>query len=176
MRSDCLICQWCQNMSYSNQDSWLLKALPKCWDGLAGQRKTEINSLSKHYSPIQFNNHNLLTFRSQPINIFTENILLLTRLGSFKIYKTQHDPNWDSSSPYLFPATAVAKTKKKNIIKMYLIQAGKFVGFSLIFVAVALALHIGYLVSGWVWANLTFKLVLVIYVIFMGLFLSLFRP
>jgi len=86
----------------------------------------------------------------------------------------QNDLDWSSSTPYLFPTTVVAK--KKNYVRLYLIQIGKFLGITLIFVAVALILHIGYLVSGWVWANLTFKLILLIYVIFMGLFLSLFRP
>ncbi len=108
------------------------------------------------------------------MHTFIDNVVVLTKLGSFKIYKMQHDPQWAASCPYLFPTTIVSK--KKNLVKMYLIQAGKFVGISLIFVAVALALHVGYLVSGWVWANLTFKILLVIYVVIMGLFLSLFRP
>lgn len=108
------------------------------------------------------------------INVFLDNVMVLTKLGSFKIYKMQNDPQWDPSCPYLFPTTVVSK--KKNMVKMYLIQAGKFVGISLIFVAAALALHIGYLVSGWVWANLTLKILVLIYVVIMGLFLSLFRP
>jgi hypothetical protein len=61
-------------------------------------------------------------------------------------------------------------------VRSYLISAGKFVGWTVALAAFVLVLHIGYTLSGWLWANMTFKIMIIIYITIMGLFLSLFRP
>ena len=98
----------------------------------------------------------------------------LAKLGSFKIFKSKHEPRWDRFLPYLYPADY--KEKKKGLVRSYMISLGKFLLLTAALAACILLLHIGYLLSGWFWANLTFKVMIVIYITIMGLFLSLFRP
>jgi hypothetical protein len=110
----------------------------------------------------------------QSVNVFIDNVVSLAKLGSFKIFKSKNESRWDRSSSFLYPIGQVAK--RKGSVRSYFISAGKFIGWTLALAAFILVLHIGYTLSGWLWANMTFKIMIIIYITIMGLFLSLFRP
>ena len=111
----------------------------------------------------------------QPVNVFIDNVVSLAKLGSFKIFKSKHETRWDRHLPYLYP-TADSAPKTKGLVRSYLILIGKFFGLTVALAACVFLLHVGYLLSGWFWANFTFKIMIIIYITIMGLFLSLFRP
>ena len=66
--------------------------------------------------------------------------------------------------------------KKKGFVRGYLKTMGKVVGLVASVVGLILLLHIGYTMSGWLWEQMTLKVMIFIYVTIMILFLALFRP
>jgi hypothetical protein len=108
------------------------------------------------------------------VNVFIDNVVSLAKLGSFKIFKSKSEARWDRYTPYLYPTDLAVK--KKGVVQSYLISLGKFLLLTVALAACIFLLHIGYILSGWFWANLTFKIMIIVYITIMGLFLSLFRP
>lgn len=106
--------------------------------------------------------------------MFIDNVVSLAKLGSFKIFKSKHEARWDRNGPFLYPMDL--SVKRKGSVRSYFVSAGKFLGLTLALAALFFLLHIAYTLSGWFWANLTFKIMIIIYITIMGLFLSLFRP
>lgn len=100
--------------------------------------------------------------------------MLLSKLGSFVIFKWRNEKKWNRGVQFLQPSNTTYESKE--FVRDYLIPAAKLLGILAALIALLILLHVGYLTSGWIWANLTFKVVLFIYVMLMGLFLCLFRP
>jgi len=115
-----------------------------------------------------------LTPGNIPIATYMENVVLLSKLGSFVIFKWRNEKKWNRGVQFLQPSNTTYESKE--FVRDYLIPAAKLLGILAALIALLILLHVGYLTSGWIWANLTFKVVLFIYVMLMGLFLCLFRP
>ena len=61
-----------------------------------------------------------------PVNVFIDNVVLLTKLGSFVIFKFRKERRWNRKSNYLNPANTAGQ--KKGFVRYYLKPIGKVIG------------------------------------------------
>ena len=109
-----------------------------------------------------------------PVNVFIDNLVLMTKLGSFLIFKWRKERKWNRKHAFLHPVNSTLK--KVEFVRHYLIPFGKAMAILTALACGVLLLHFCYVMSGWIWEQLTVKVIIFIYVTIMILFLALFRP
>jgi hypothetical protein len=63
---------------------------------------------------------------SVPVNVFIDNVVLLTKIGSFVVFKLRKEKRWNRKSKYLHPAPV--SVKQQSFLRRYVLPAAKVIG------------------------------------------------
>ena len=121
--------------------------------------------------------HKLTLTRQPPLDKFIHNVSQLSKLGSYKIFKSRHESRqWNSN--YLYPDSGhrVFNATKRNILNKYVYPLARAGGCIVAIIFPLFLFYLFCLFLQWCWSMLSSKILVILVIATIAGCLNIFRP